>query len=290
MDRFLGQKTVFIGGGRMGEAIFSGLLSNGILKADDLTVLDVYAPRREELEEKYGLHAWDNTPENLQKALAAAEVLVLAIMPQMADPVLRQGHGKLLSGLVRQVAPLLNKAQHTVISIIGGVTLDYLESYIAEAPVVRVMPNTPARVHAGAAGVALGKNATQASGQIALDIFNAVGIAYLLPESLIDPLTSVSGCGPAYAYLFIEAMADGGVEMGLSRDMALKLAAQTLIGAGKMVMETGEHPGALKDNVCSPGGATIAGVHALEQKGFRGAVADAVVAGVTRMREVAEKA
>lgn len=278
MDRFLGQKTVFIGGGRMGEAIFSGLLSNGILKADDLTVLDVYAPRREELEEKYGLHAWDNTPENLQKALADAQVLVFAITPQMADPVLRQ------------VAPLLNKAQHTVISIIGGVTLDYLESYIAEAPVVRVMPNTPARVHAGAAGVALGKNATQASGQIALDIFNAVGIAYLLPESLIDPLTSVSGCGPAYAYLFIEAMADGGVEMGLSRDMALKLAAQTLIGAGKMVMETGEHPGALKDNVCSPGGATIAGVHALEQKGFRGAVADAVVAGVTRMREVAEKA
>ena len=278
MDRFLGQKTVFIGGGRMGEAIFSGLLSNGILKAEDLTVLDVYEPRRKELADKYGLRAWDNTPENLQKALADAQVLVFAITPQMADSVLRQ------------VAPLLNKDQHTVISIIGGVTLDYLESYIPEVPVVRVMPNTPARVHAGAAGVALGKNATQASGQIALDIFNAVGIAYLLPESLIDPLTSVSGCGPAYAYLFIEAMADGGVEMGLSRDMALKLAAQTLIGAGKMVMETGEHPGALKDNVCSPGGATIAGVHALEQKGFRGAVADAVVAGVTRMREVAEKA
>ena len=278
MDRFLGQKTVFIGGGRMGEAIFSGLLSNGILKAEDLTVLDVYEPRRKELADKYGLRAWDNTPENLQKALADAQVLVFAITPQMADSVLRQ------------VAPLLNKDQHTVISIIGGVTLDYLESYIAEAPVVRVMPNTPAQVHAGAAGVALGKNATQASGQIALDIFNAVGIAYLLPESLIDPLTSVSGCGPAYAYLFIEAMADGGVEMGLSRDMALKLAAQTLIGAGKMVMETGEHPGALKDNVCSPGGATIAGVHALEQQGFRGAVADAVVAGVTRMREVAEKA
>lgn len=278
MDRFLGQKTVFIGGGRMGEAIFSGLLSNGILKAEDLTVLDVYEPRRKELADKYGLRAWDNTPENLQKALADAQVLVFAITPQMADSVLRQ------------VAPLLNKDQHTVISIIGGVTLDYLESYIPEVPVVRVMPNTPARVHAGAAGVALGKNATQASGQIALDIFNAVGIAYLLPESLIDPLTSVSGCGPAYAYLFIEAMADGGVEMGLSRDMALKLAAQTLVGAGKMVMETGEHPGALKDNVCSPGGATIAGVHALEQKGFRGAVADAVVAGVTRMREVAEKA
>lgn len=278
MDRFLGQKTVFIGGGRMGEAIFSGLLSNGILKAEDLTVLDVYEPRRKELADKYGLRAWDNTPENLQKALADAQVLVFAITPQMADSVLRQ------------VAPLLNKDQHTVISIIGGVTLDYLESYIPEVPVVRVMPNTPARVHAGAAGVALGKNATQASGQIALDIFNAVGIAYLLPESLIDPLTSVSGCGPAYAYLFIEAMADGGVEMGLSRDMALKLAAQTLIGAGKMVMKTGEHPGALKDNVCSPGGATIAGVHALEQKGFRGAVADAVVAGVTRMREVAEKA
>ena len=117
-----------------------------------------------------------------------------------------------------------------------------------------------------------------------------VGIAYLLPESLIDPLTSVSGCGPAYAYLFIEALADGGVEMGLSRDMALKLAAQTLVGSGRMVLETGSHPGVLKDNVCSPGGATIAGVRTLEEKGLRGTVIDAVIAGVTRMKEVAENA
>ena len=143
-------------------------------------------------------------------------------------------------------------------------------------PVIRVMPNTPAAVQAGAAGIAVGSCACDADAQIALDIFNSVGKGYLLPENLIDPLTGISGCGPAYAYLFIEAMADGGVELGLPRDLALKLAAQTLIGAGKMVLETG--------------GSTIVGVRTLEEHGFRGTVIDAVIAAVARMKKVAEEA
>ena len=224
------------------------------------------------------MRAMVSTEENLRSVLSEAEVVVFSVTPQMADRVLSQ------------VAPMLEKGKHTVISIMGGVELKFLEKYIPDVAVVRVMPNTPALVHEGAAGIALGTNASEEDGGIALDIFNSVGIAYLLPESLIDPLTSVSGCGPAYAYLFIEALADGGVEMGLSRDMALKLAAQTLVGSGRMVLETGSHPGVLKDNVCSPGGATIAGVRTLEEKGLRGTVIDAVIAGVTRMKEVAENA
>ena len=272
MGNFQGRKTVFIGGGRMGEAIFSGLLSSGSIKPENLTVMDVFEPRLKQLEETYHMHTMVSTEENLRSVLSEVEVVVFSVTPQMADRVLSQ------------VAPMLVKGKHTVISIMGGVELKFLEKYIPDVAVVRVMPNTPALVHEGAAGIALGTNASEEDGGIALDIFNSVGIAYLLPESLIDPLTSVSGCGPAYAYLFIEALADGGVEMGL------KLAAQTLVGSGKMVLETGNHPGVLKDNVCSPGGATIAGVRTLEEKGLRGAVIDAVIAGVTRMKEVAENA
>ena len=278
MGNFQGRKTVFIGGGRMGEAIFSGLLSSGSIKPENLTVMDGFEPRLKQLEETYHMRAMVSTEENLRSVLSEAEVVVFSVTPQMADRVLSQ------------VAPMLEKGKHTVISIMGGVELKFLEKYIPDVAVVRVMPNTPALVHEGAAGIALGTNASEEDGGIALDIFNSVGIAYLLPESLIDPLTSVSGCGPAYAYLFIEALADGGVEMGLSRDMALKLAAQTLVGSGRMVLETGSHPGVLKDNVCSPGGATIAGVRTLEEKGLRGTVIDAVIAGVTRMKEVAENA
>lgn len=278
MSNLQGKKTVFIGGGRMGEAIFSGLIVSGAMSANDLTILDVSEDKLKYLAERYGVNTAINNPENLKNTLDNCEVVVLAITPQFADSVLKV------------TAPLLVKGKHTVVSILGGVELKTLESYMPGIPVIRVMPNTPAAVQAGAAGVAVGSCASDADAAIALDIFNSVGKGYLLPEDLIDPLTGISGCGPAYAYLFIEAMADGGVELGLPRDLAIKLAAQTLIGAGKMVLETGEHPGALKDNVCSPGGSTIVGVHTLEQQGFRGTVIDAVTAAVARMKKVAEEA
>ena len=218
MSELENKKIGFIGGGRMVEAIFSGMLASGLIKKENVYVADISDSRLDFLVETYGIQA------------------------------------------------------------------------VRKAPVIRIMPNTPMLVQEGAAGVALGKNASEKDGRIALEIFNSVGNAYLLPESLIDPLTSVSGCGPAYAAMFIQSLADGGVEMGLPREMAVELAAKTLIGTGKMVLEKGLHPEILKDNVCTPGGGTIAGVRALEAGGFRGIVMDAVEGGMKRMIEVAEKA
>jgi pyrroline-5-carboxylate reductase len=202
------------------------------------------------------------------------EIIILAIKPQVLKEVLGYIKG----------APWNKK--HLVLSIVGGAKISAIEKYLENIPVVRVIPNTPMLVNVGASGLALGKAASQEHGKCALDIFRALGVAYLVPEQMIDPITAVSGCGPAYVYMLIEAMADGGVDMGLDREMAQTLAAQTVMGAAKMVLETGEHPGKLKDNVCSPGGATIAGVKSLEQCGFRGTIINAIGVGKVRMEQV----
>ena len=152
------------------------------------------------------------------------------------------------------------------------------------------MPNTPMLVRKGIAGIAAGEKATKEDCDLGIELFNLVGISYLLPENLIDPLTSVSGCSPAFAYLFIEAMADGGVEKGLPRNMAIQLAAQALAGSAEMVLQTGKHPGELKDSVCSPAGSTIVGVHALERGGFRNTVMNAITESCDKMIEVGKKA
>ena len=152
------------------------------------------------------------------------------------------------------------------------------------------MPNTPMLVRRGIAGIAAGAHASEADSALGVELFNLVGMSYLLPENLIDPLTSVSGCSPAFAYLFIEAMADGGVEKGLPRDMAIRLAAQALAGSAEMVLQTGKHPAELKDSVCSPAGSTIVGVHALERGAFRNTVMNAVTESCDKMIEVGKKA
>lgn len=282
MSELENKKIGFIGGGRMVEAIFSGMLASGLIKKENVYVADISDSRLDFLVETYGIQAVRKT-ENCENqgnldVVDLADVVVIGTIPQVADKILTD------------VAPKMDEKMPVVLSIMGGITLDFLQRYIRKAPVIRIMPNTPMLVQEGAAGVALGKNASEKDGRIALEIFNSVGNAYLLPESLIDPLTSVSGCGPAYAAMFIQSLADGGVEMGLPREMAVELAAKTLIGTGKMVLEKGLHPEILKDNVCTPGGGTIAGVRALEAGGFRGIVMDAVEGGMKRMIEVAEKA
>ncbi len=278
MSHVTNKTILFLGGGNMAEAIFGGMLSSGLCQPQQIYVAGRTQPKLDALSAIYGVHTLVNNPEGMATVLPLCDIVVLAVKPQVVGSVLPQ------------LATALDATKHTVISIVGGTTCATLEGMLPEGiPLVRVMPNTPALVQEGAAGVALGTHATQDHGDLALEIFNAVGKAYLLPESLIDPLTGVSGCGPAFAYLFMEAMADGGVEMGLPRATAQALAAQTLLGAAKMVLETGEHPGKLKDNVCSPGGGTIAGVHALEQGAFRSTVMDAVTASVERMREVGKK-
>jgi pyrroline-5-carboxylate reductase len=208
--------------------------------------------------------------------VAKCRVLVLAVKPHIVPQVLEE-----LREHVRD--------DHLIVSIAAGITLSHLQEGIGEAArIVRVMPNTPALVGQSATGFALGAKATAADAELVETLFRAVGLAYRLPEHLLDAVTGLSGSGPAYAYQFIEALSDGGVKMGLPRDVATQLAAQTILGAAKMVIETGHHPAALKDAVASPGGTTIAGLHALERAGFRAAAMDAVEAATLRAKELGQ--
>ncbi len=282
MSKLDGKIIGFIGGGKMVEAIAKGLISSNLVNPKNIFITDIFDERLDYLKEKYKVNTL-NSNNNVKNGgnreiIKKCDIIILGTSPQ---------HSR---DLLTDVGDEFKKGKNVVLSIMGGVTLEFLESFIKEAAVVRIMPNTPMLVNQGVAGIALGKNADKNEGEIALEVFNSVGIAYLMPESLIDPLTSVSGCGPAYACVFIQSLADGGVEMGLPRDMAIKLAAQVLVGTGKMVLETNIHPEMLKDNVCTPGGGTIAGVRALEQGGFRGIVMDAVEGGLRRMEEVAKEA
>jgi pyrroline-5-carboxylate reductase len=180
---------------------------------------------------------------------------------------------------------------HLLISIAAGVPLAKLESALPPGTrVIRVMPNTPALVGAGAAGFALGKNATAADGELAQKLLSAVGLAVPVKESLLDAVTGLSGSGPAYVYQFIEALSDGGVAAGLPRDVATRLAAQTVLGSAKMVLETRQHPGVLKDQVTSPGGTTIEGVHELEKGAFRATVINAVRAATEKSKKLGQAA
>lgn len=275
MDQLQQKHVGFIGGGHMAEAILSGLLDAGTLSPQQVTVSDTSLARLEALRERYGVAALHNDAETNAAAAQLAEqsdILFLCVKPQFARPVFSAA------------GPAAGE-DTLVVSIVGGATLDTLGQFF-KGPVLRVMPNTPMQVRTGVAGIAPSANCAEADVALAVELFSALGKAYTLPEQLIDPLTGISGCGPAYCYLFIEALADGGVAAGLPREMALSLAAQTLTGAARMVLETGTHPARLKDEVCSPGGGTIAGVRALEEGGFRGVVMDAVDAGIRRMQEL----
>lgn len=268
----------FIGGGQMCEAILRGALDSGKVKPASLHVTDVSEERLAYLAEEYGVETVLNGPDEggVSSLASKMDLLVLALKPQFAGPVL----------------PLAAKAAAPglpVFSIMGGVDLATLEAHF-RGPVVRAMPNTPAQVRRGSTGIAAGRKAREEDMALAEELFSLVGSVYRLPENLIDPLTGLSGCGPAFASLFIEALADGGVEQGLPRHMALKLAAETLAGTADMMLQTGRHPALLKDAVTSPGGGTIAGVHALESGGFRAAVMDAVGRACERMTELGRQA
>lgn len=277
MSQAIQKRIAYIGAGQMCEAIFSGLISSGSILPEHILLYDVNESRLTDLQSRYRTNILTPSSHAYEDLVSWADIVFLSVRPQDARETLSK-------------AGMLFRPDQTVISIMGGVKLSFLEEYIKNAAVVRVMPNTPMLVMEGAAGIALDARCTSQTEELVTSIFNVIGSSYVLPESLIDPLTGISGCGPAFAYLFIEALADGGVEMGLSRDAALSLAAQCLIGAGKMVLKTNTHPGILKDRVCSPGGGTIAGVHTLEEGKFRGVVMDAVVQSIRRMQNVGDKA
>ena len=271
--RMSAQLTIgFLGAGKMATALAKGLVQAKLVNAGRIIASDPIDAARAAFAKEAGVKA---TASNLE-AIQSAQVLVLAVKPDQVDGVLKE-----IRGLVT--------GKHLLCSIAAGVTLAKLESGLGNgARVIRVMPNTPALVGASATAYALGKNATAEDGLLAQKMFSAVGVAFQLKESLLDAVTGLSGSGPAYVYLIIEALSDGGVAAGLPRDVATKLAEQTVFGSAKMALETGQHPGALKDIVTSPGGTTIEGLHELEKAGVRGALMNAVRAAAEKSKKLGQ--
>lgn len=263
----------FLGGGNMAEALIRGLLHSRSVDANAVHVSDVKAERLRDLADKYGVR----TTEDNDEVVAGADLVVIAVKPQIVDRIL----GPLGARL---------DAAKLVVSVAAGVPIESLEARLPPATrVVRAMPNTAAICLAGATAISAGSHATKADVEVARAFFEAVGRCVVLDETLLDAVTGLSGSGPAYVMLIIEALADGGVKVGLGRDTALLLAAQTVYGAAKLQLETGEHPGRLKDMVTSPGGTAIAGLHTLEAGGLRRTLIDAVETAAGRSAELGEQ-
>jgi pyrroline-5-carboxylate reductase len=254
----------------MAGALIRGLLQSKTVGADQIRASDVKSERLAELHEKYGIA----TSEDNEGVARWADVIVIAVKPQIVDRILEP----IGAGIA---------ADDVVVSIAAGVPLDAIEARLPpKTRVVRAMPNTAAIALAGATAIAPGAHASRQDVDVARALFDAVGRCVVLDETLLDAVTGLSGSGPAYVMLMIEALADGGVKVGLGRDTALLLAAQTVYGAAKLQLETGEHPGRLKDMVTSPGGTAIAGLHTLEAGGLRRTLIDAVEAAATRSAEL----
>jgi pyrroline-5-carboxylate reductase len=269
-ERLAAIKLGFIGVGNMGGAIIKGLLTGGFVPRENLIYHDPDPARQAQMDELGVAAALDN-PEVMH-----APVVVLAVKPQVLPAVLAS---------VKEFA----RPWHLIISIAAGVPLKVLEEGFPDSRVIRVMPNAPTFVRAGMAALAPGRGITPEDLALALDLFNSVGQAAVVEERLMDAVTGLSGSGPAFVAVFIEALADGGVKMGLPRSLALTLATQTVLGTARLCLEEQMHPALLKDLVTSPGGTTIAGLHALESSGFRGAVMDAVSAAAARSQELGKK-
>jgi pyrroline-5-carboxylate reductase len=261
----------FLGAGRMATALAQGFVNAGLVKPSQLFASDVIPAARK----MFGAATGARICLTNADVLKSASVIVLAVKPQQVADVLTE------------IQPHFTP-RHLLVSIAAGVTLERMEHTLpARARVIRVMPNTPALVGASASGFACGKSATSSDAKLAERLLSAVGVAVQVKEGQLDAVTGLSGSGPAYVYQFIEALSDGGVACGLPRDLSTKLAAQTVLGAARMVLETGEHPGALKDAVTSPGGTTIEGIHELEKGKMRGTVMNAVRAAADKARKLA---
>ena len=264
------KRIAFIGAGNMGEALIKGLLQAGHARPDQVMATDIRMDRLETIRKAYQIEALTSNRE----AATKAQILLLAVKPQVMDEVLTG-----LRGAVTE--------NHLVLSVAAGIRTSFIEaSFSRPTRVVRIMPNTPALLLAGASAISPGRYATEEDLKTTREIFEAVGRVVQVEEKLMDAVTGLSGSGPAYIFVLIEALSDAGVHMGLSREVATLLAAQTVLGAARMVLETGEHPAKLKDLVTSPGGTTAAGLHVLDQAGFRGTLKAAVEAATRRSMEL----
>lgn len=268
-------KIGFIGAGQMATA-----LARGFVKAEQVQGEDIWAfdPAPAALEAFTNAVPGAKAVDDAAKAVAESDVVFLAVKPQHIHSVFRQlseGNETFDPG----GGPLF-------VSIAAGVAIAKLTAGLGSERVIRVMPNTPCLVGQGASGFCLGAGASEEDSSLVNALLNSVGIAFEVPENQLDAITGLSGSGPAFVYQVVEAMSDGGVRVGLPRAIATQLAAQTVLGAAKMVLETQEHPGVLKDRVASPGGTTIAGLHALERGGLRGTLMNAVEAATSRSKEL----
>jgi pyrroline-5-carboxylate reductase len=262
----------FLGAGKMASALARGILKAGVARPEGLIASDVIESSRAAFGKELGCKT---TGWNVE-VVDFAEVLIVAVKPDQVEGVLHELAGKITD-------------EHLIMSIAAGVTLARLAGSLqAGARIIRVMPNTPALVGASASAFAVGGSATAEDAALAQTIFSAVGVAFQVKESLLDAVTGLSGSGPAYAYVIIEALSDGGVAAGLPREVSTQLAAQTMLGAAKMVLETGLHPGALKDMVTSPGGTTIEGLHELEKGRLRGTLMNAVRAAAEKTKKLGQ--
>ena len=253
-------RFAFIGGGNMAEALIRGLLQGLAVEPRCITATDVIPERRRYLETTYAI----TTSADNARAVRDGDVILLAVKPQV------------MSAVLTDIAPTVTPDK-LIISIAAGIPLQALQQALgSESRVIRVMPNTPALVLSGAAGISPGQATTPQDVALAERIFGAVGRAMVVSDDLMDAVTGLSGSGPAFVFALIEGLSDGGVLMGLSRQAATVLAAQTVLGAAKMVLETGRHPGDLKDMVTSPAGTTIAGMQVLESGGLRGLMMETV--------------
>jgi pyrroline-5-carboxylate reductase len=265
-----GRKVGFIGAGNMGEALIKGLVESNLVAAERILIADVRAERIHELAKQYGVTPVDGNAALLR----GAEVVILAVKPQIMVP------------LLREMTPALT-ARPLLISIAAGVSTATIQGALGKYPrLIRVMPNTPALVLQGATAIARPQGVDPDDLDTAQEIFGAVGKVVVVDEDLMDAVTGLSGSGPAYVAIVVEALADGGVKMGLDRVTAMTLATHTVLGAARLLAETGLHPGALKDMVASPGGTTIAGIAALEEGGIRTTFIRAVERATLRSREL----
>lgn len=254
----------------MGSALVSGFINTGLVAPQDVIVSDAVQAQLDVLACKFAV----KTTRDNRGVVNTAGVVICAVKPAVIKEVLEE------------IASLVT-TEHLVISVAAGIRLNYLESYLPEGtPVIRAMPNLPALIGEGMTALALGMFAGEPERQLAEKLFSAVGRVVTISEENINAVTGLSGCGPAYVSMIIEALADGGVKMGLPRQIAEELAVQTVLGTAKMLQSGNEHPGQLKDRVCSPGGSTIAGVHVLEKGGLRGLLMSAVEAATVRSGEL----
>lgn len=267
------KKISIIGTGNMGQALVSGLVGSGSSKPKNIICTDVREAKLQSVEKQYGVHT---TTNNLE-AVTRAQIIIYAVKPQIMASVLNETAAKL-------------DMSKLIISIAAGVPMEAIESFLnKKLRLIRVMPNIAAAVKEAATAVAAGKHASEEDIKLAMAIFESIGRCVFIPENyLMDAITGLSGSGPAYIFLIVEALADAGVKVGLSRQEALFLSAQTVLGAAKMLIETQEHPGQLRDRVTSPGGTAIAGLATLEEGGLRTTLIHAVEVATNRSRELGE--